>query len=147
MDKILQQLELDQTFFTQIGLFALIFLLLSQIYFKPFLRLLQVRHQRTVADRQEADRLVVEAEARLQQYQKRMAEERALARKEYEALVAEAKMHEQALLGAAREQAKKITQEALDDIQRQKEQLRAKLDIEVESLAQGLSERLISKKA
>ncbi len=145
MDAILRQLELDQTFFAQLALFWVLFLILSKVYFKPFQRLLAQRHQRTVADRQEAEKLMAEADRKFDEYKHRIAEERAAARKDYETLLAEAKREEAEILGGARAQAKQITQEANESIQKQREDIRRQLETDAETLAQQISQKLLVK--
>ena len=146
MNDILEQLELNQTFFIQLALFAVVFLILSQVYFKPFLKLFDIRHQKTVRDREMADKLMADAKEKLESYRKRMADERSAAKKEYETVLAEAKKHEAEFLAKAREEAKKITQEAVDAISKQRGALKAQLEKDVEAFASTISEKLLSRK-
>ena len=69
MTAILEQLGLDSTFFVQLVVFFFLFLFLGQVFFKPFLRLLEERHGRTVKDRETADAMVSAATAKLEEYQ------------------------------------------------------------------------------
>lgn|GEM_PF-4938766 len=145
-EAILQQLELNQSFFVEFFIIAALFSVLGPLFFKPFMNLLAERRKRTVDDREEAAKLMAEAEAKFEEYKKRMADERTKARHEYELLVDQAKKEEALILGGARAEAKKITQEAADSIQKQREALRKQLDADVESLAQQISEKLLSRK-
>lgn len=146
MSAILEQLGLDHTFFYQLAVFAALFLLLKQVYFKPFMRLLDARHKKTVEDRESAEKLIQQAQGRLEEYQRRLAEERLIARRDYEDVVNQAKKEEAALLAHAREEAKKVTQQAASDAEAQHEKLRKQLELEVETFARSLSERLLSRK-
>lgn len=143
---VLKQLELNYTFFIQLGIFAVVFVLLSNIYFKPFLKLFEARHKRTVQDREAAEKLMSQAEARFEEYKKRLAEERLSARREYEAVIDQVKKEEAAALASAREEAKKITQTAAESITRLREDLQKSLEADVERIAQQISERLLSRK-
>jgi F-type H+-transporting ATPase subunit b len=143
---IIDQLGLDHTFLYQLAIFAGLFFLLSKIYFKPFMNLFEIRHKRTIEDREAAEKLLAEADAKYEQYKLKLAEERAAAKKEYEAVVTLARKEENALLIHAREEAKKIHQEANDAIHKQREQLKKQLEADVETLANGISERLLSRK-
>jgi F-type H+-transporting ATPase subunit b len=143
---IIDQLGLDHTFLYQLAIFAALFFLLSKIYFKPFMNLFEIRHKRTIEDRAAAEKLLAEADAKFEQYKLKLSEERAAAKKEYEAVVALARKEENALLVHAREEAKKIHQEANDAIHKQREQIKKQLEADVESLANGISERLLSRK-
>ncbi|MGK5083646.1 ATP synthase F0 subunit B [Bdellovibrionota bacterium FG-1] len=146
MSAILEQLEINRTFFIQLAIFAILYLLLSAVYFRPFLRLFEHRHQRTVADREAAERLMIQANLKLDEYRTQLAEERLAAKKIYEAALDEAKKQEAAILGRAREEAKKITQEAADSVARQRDQIKAQLELDVEGMARGISEKLLSRK-
>lgn len=146
MNAILEQLEINQTFFIQFAIFAVLFFILSAVFFKPFLRLIEVRHQKTVADREAAEKLVVQADAKFEEYKARLTQERQAARKEYDAVLAEAKKEESAILGRAREEAKKITQEAAESVTAQRGKLKAELEADVESMARTISEKLLSRK-
>jgi len=143
---ILEQLGLDQTFFIQLVLFAVIFFILRPIYFKPFLKLFEARHKRTVEDREAAERMMAQAEAQFAEYRERISQVRADARADLEAVLAEARKEEATILSQAREEAKKITQDAAESINKQRDQLKKDLQTDVEALAQGISERLLSRK-
>lgn len=146
MGEIIEQLGLDHSFFIEMAIFAGLFFILSKLYFKPFMNLFEIRHKRLVEDREAAEKLMIEADAQFEQYKKRLADERTIAKKEYEAIVAEARREESHMLAKAREEAKKIQQEANDSIHHQREQLKKQLEADVEGLANGISERLLSRK-
>jgi len=142
---ILDQLGLDYTFFIHLGLFAFLFLVLANVYFKPFLELFQARHKRTVKDREAAEKLMEQADAKLQEFKHRLAQERAAARKEYERLLSEAKFEEEQMLSKAWSQAKKITQEAAESAAKQRDYVKEQIAKDVEHLATTIAERLVEK--
>jgi len=142
---ILQQLGLDQTFFIQFAIIAGLFLILANLYFKPFLKLFEARHKRTVQDREAAEKLMALAQTKFEEYKKSLAEERASARKEFEIVLAQSKKEESAILSQARDEAKKITQETMESISKQREAITKQLDADVESLAKSISEKLLSR--
>lgn len=146
MSAILEQLELNRTFFIELVIFAVFFAVLKQVYFKPFLSLIEMRHKRTVADREAAERLMEQAKARLEEYKKRLADERVGARKDFEDILNQAKKEETVILSHARDEARKITQAAVDSAAEQGEMLRKQLELEVESMARAVSEKLLSRK-
>ncbi len=143
---ILDQFGLNYTFFIQFALIAIVFFVLSHLYFKPFLQLFEARHKRTVEDREAAERLMTQAQERMDEYSRRLGGERSAARKEIEAAIQQAKSEESSLLSAARGEAKKITQECLHAITQQRMKLKAELEADVESLARAVSEQLLSKR-
>lgn len=146
MDALLDQLGLDKTFFIELGVVAVIFVMISNLYFKPFLKLFEARKKKTVGDREAAVRLLAQANAKLDEYNRRLTEERQSARKTYEQALLEAKKQEAVILGEAREEAKKITQEAADSVNRQREKLKRDLEVDVESIAHSITERLLARK-
>ncbi len=145
MNELLEQLSLDQTFFVELALIAVIFFALSQLYFKPFLKLIQARHKKTIEDREAAERLVQQADSKMAEYQRFLAEERTRLKKTVEAALLEAKKEESAILTQARDEAKKITHETLESIQQQQATLKSQLQADVEVLAESISERLLSR--
>ncbi|MDR3607512.1 MAG: ATP synthase F0 subunit B [Oligoflexia bacterium] len=147
MNEILEQLELNQTIFIQLAIFGVVFLILSRLYFRPFMKLFQARHEKTVQHRETAEKLLLEANQKFESYRKRLSEERVAAKKEYDAVLEEAKKYEAQAMANAREEAKKITQEAADSVSKQREALRAKLAADVDVLAETISQKLLPKKS
>jgi F-type H+-transporting ATPase subunit b len=143
---ILQQLGIDSTFFSQLGIFFVVFFVLSRFYFKPFLALFEARHKKTVQDREAAEKMMTDAQRKLEEYKAKLTEERAGARKQYDAILNEAKKEEANILSQARENAKKITQDAAEAVSAQREKLRTQLSDDVEQLAKTISEKLLSRK-
>lgn len=142
MAAIFAQLELDYTFFIQFAVFTVIFFIVPNVFFKPFQKLIEARHQKTVADRERAEELVKQANAKLEEFRSRMHEERTRARAEYERVMGEVKSEEAKIIGSAREEAKKITQAALESIQSQTANLKRSLEADVEGLSLQISDML-----
>lgn len=145
MEVVLHQLELNWTFFAQLGIFFIVFLALSEIFFKPFFRLFENRHAKTVQDRQASEKILKEAEEKLKEYQKILTETRASTRAEFDQIMSEAKAKEAKFLNEAREASKKITQDAAADVVAQKERLKKELSAEVGKLADQIVDRLMVK--
>ena len=146
MNALLDQLGLNYTFLIEFALFAALFLLLSEVYFKPFLKLFELRHKKTVEDREAAEKLMTQAQAKFDEYKRLLTEERVLSKKSFEATLQEARKQEAELLSQARDEAKKITQEAADSVNRQRDQIKKQLEADVTQLAQNISERLLARK-
>lgn len=147
MSAILDQLGVNYTFFIHVGIVFALFLVLSAIYFKPFMRLFHERHRKTVEDREAAQKMISEAEAKFDEYRKRIQEERVAARADLEKVLQEARREESRILAGAREEAKKVTQEAAESISKQRTELKKQLEADVESLAKTISDLLLSKRA
>lgn len=145
MGAILDQLGLDQTFFIQFGIFAIVFLYLPNVFFRPFQKLIETRHQKTVEDREKAEELVRQADQKFEEYRQRISQERAKARGEMDRMIAQVKAEEATLLNQARTEAKSITQSTLEKIQGQSAQLKRSLEADVEGLALQITDILLKK--
>jgi F-type H+-transporting ATPase subunit b len=143
---ILEQLGIDSTFFAELVIFFIVFTILSRFYFRPFLQLFEARHKKTVQDREAAEKMMIDAQQKLEEYKQRLSIERANAKKHYDTILEQAKKEEADIMARAREEAKKVTQEAADSVAAQREKLKAQLQSDVESLAQTISEKLLSRK-
>jgi F-type H+-transporting ATPase subunit b len=143
---ILEQLGIDSTFFAELVIFFVVFTILSRFYFRPFLQLFEARHKKTVQDREAAEKMMIDAQQKLEEYKQRLSLERANAKKHYDSILEQAKKDEAEIMARAREEAKKVTQEAADSVAAQREKLKAQLQSDVESLAQTISEKLLSRK-
>jgi len=143
---ILQQLGLDSTFYTQLMVFFVLFIFLGQFFFRPFLRLIEERHRRTVQDREAAESMVANAAAKMEEYQAKLHAVRVEARGELEAVIASAKAEESKVLAEAREEAKKITQQVSSEIHAERTRVRAQLEIDAEALATAISDKLLVRK-
>ncbi|MFN7684449.1 MAG: ATP synthase F0 subunit B [Oligoflexia bacterium] len=146
MAAIINQLGLDSTFFAQIGVFFVLFFFLSRVYFKPFLKLFEERHARTVADREAAQALMAQADEKLSEYQQKLSDARARARKEIEDALRLAHQEEQQILAKARDEAKQLTQSALQEIERERLRLKGALETDAEGLAKSIVDHLLVKK-
>ncbi len=146
MTAILQQLGLDSTFYTQLMVFFVLFIFLGQFFFKPFLRLIEERHRRTVQDREAAETMMANAAAKMEEYQAKLHVARVEARSELEAVIAAAKTEEAKVLTEARDAAKKITQQVSFEIDAERARVRAQLELDAEALATAISDKLLVRK-
>jgi F-type H+-transporting ATPase subunit b len=146
VDELLNQLGLDNTFFIELAIIAALFFALSHLYFRPFLKLFEARHKKTVEDREAASRLLGQAHSKLEEYKRLLAEERLLNKRALDAALAEAKKKEYEFLAEARNESKKITQEASDSVNQQRENLKKQLQSDVDAIAKSISDRLLSRK-
>ena len=84
MTEILEQLEINQTFFYQFFLFAAFFLILTPLYLKPFQKLIEKRNHQLKDDVKSANDLMRAVEGRLADYERALADSRTEALKNYE---------------------------------------------------------------
>jgi len=142
---ILEQLGINSTFFVELAVFVILFGFLSRVYFAPFLKLLQERHARTVKDREAARAMLVQAEAKLQEYQGKIADARLRARADMEEAIRKGRAEEQAALTQARDEAKRITQAALAEADAERNRLKAAIETDAEGLAKLIVDQLMVK--
>ena len=145
MSDILHQLGVDHTFFIEFAIFIVLFNLIPALFFKPFLKLFQERHQKTVKDKLKAESLSQKSSEKMDEYKNRLAGEKQKIRNAYEAVISQAKNEENTLLNQARSQARKITQETTEQLNQQSSSLKKTLANDVESLASQISETLMKR--
>ena len=146
MAAIIEQLGLDSTFFYQLAIFFVLFAFLGRVYFAPFLKLFQERHQRTVADREAAEAMLAQANEKFAEYQEKLADARLRARRELEEALSAGQREEHEILARARDEAKRLTQGALQEVEAERTRLKAALDTDAEGLAKSIVDHLMVKK-
>lgn len=146
MENILKQLGINQTVFVQFGLFIVLYVFLSRVYFKPFLELIIERRKRTTDDREAAFNLMKQADEKFTEYTAKLQNERLKARAEYEKIILDAKIEESKILIKAREEAKQITQATLENMASQQQQIMKQLSNDVEGLSRQIAAQLLGAK-
>jgi F-type H+-transporting ATPase subunit b len=121
----------DWTFVFQIVLFLVLWTFLRRFLFEPNLAVLKNREERSAGALQEASRVKAEAETMAEQYRARLAETRAGALQQVDAIYREAEAQSQALIEAARAEAARTLAD-----------MRATLAQELIEARRGLEERV-----
>jgi F-type H+-transporting ATPase subunit b len=120
-------IDFDRTVLLQMGLFALLIVLLKPLLLGPVLRVFAQREERTEGARAEARAFEERAGELLGQYESRVAEVQRLAQDERDHLRAEAVKLEAEILGRAREDAARIVASGRASILREVEVLRQQM--------------------
>jgi F-type H+-transporting ATPase subunit b len=107
-----QLLDIDGTVFLTLGIFLLTMLVLTQLLWKPYLRIREERVTRVAGYKDEAKRLEAEAAARLSKVEAELAEARRTGSHERARVRAEAVAREQEILARAHADAQKTVAEA-----------------------------------
>lgn len=141
MSQILEQLEINQTFFIQFILFGVFFFVLSELYLKPFQRLIEKRQQKLTGDLQGSAELLKSVESKLAEYEKALAQVRSEAAKNYEVALNEVRAREEAEISKVKDQVKKEYLEAGKALQAE----RAKVEAELKSQVEALSDSMVNK--
>ncbi len=143
---LLEQLGLDNSFFIEFVIIGVLFFILSNLYFRPFLKLFQARYKRTVEDKEAAEKLLAQAHSKFDEYKRLLGEEQIAAKKSFNLALLEAKKQETKILAEAREAAKKITQDAIASVHFQREQLKRHLEGDLATLSDAAMEQLLARK-
>lgn len=142
---ILQQLELNNSFFVQLIIFTIAYLALSRLIFSPYAKALEQREQRTKGGEDLAVEIHKKAEDLRAQYESRARqvngnvktifdEYRLEANKECEHILSQARIESQKLIEAARQRVSLEIGEA-----------QAKIKAEAPIIAQEMTHRLLAK--
>jgi F0F1-type ATP synthase membrane subunit b/b' len=139
--QLLEQLEINQTFFIQLALFFVLFTVLPSL-FKPYVKLFEARNQKLTKDKLKAEQMSAQADAAYEDYRKQVTLAKNQARLEFDSVVEAAKKEESITLQAARTEAKQIQQTALEQLKSQTTQLKAGLSTEVSQLTSVIVEKI-----
>lgn len=146
LSSLLEQLGVNSTLFVQLAVVAFFFTAMRFIFFKPFQALFDARHQALVEDAKAAERMIVQANEKLGEYQRVLGEARKSAQREVDVQLSRAKEEESKILQSAREEVKKIFQEATSQVESQKTSIRQELESTVDSMATQVVQKLLSGK-
>jgi F-type H+-transporting ATPase subunit b len=138
-------IDIDGTIALQFGLFLVMFFVANRLLFQPYLQLRERRAQGIDGARAEAERMSAEADARLADYEKKLATARARAAEEQRAIRAEAAAHEQAVTATAREAAAGALEASRAQVQQQTEAARRDLLPRAEALGKAMTKQLLGR--
>jgi F-type H+-transporting ATPase subunit b len=138
-------IQINITLIIQIINFLVFMLLLNALLYKPVVAKIRERETRIRKDREKA----AELDQQVQEQEKRHQEELAVARQqgalEKNALTAEAKKKEAAILDKARLEAARIVEDMKASIRVEAEQVRKALQAEMAPLAQSIFEKILGR--
>jgi F-type H+-transporting ATPase subunit b len=146
MSDILEQLDINQTFFLQFALFAIFFFVLSAIYLKPFQKIIQQRNQRLKNDAEGATELLRTVEAKLQEYEKSLAQIRIEAKTQYDLALTDARTQEDAALHQHKEELKKEYLKVLEQFQDEKLKIESELKNQMATMTDSITQKVLSGK-
>ena len=138
-------IDIDWTAAVQLGLFLLLFLVCNALLFQPYLRLRARRREGIQGAREEATRMTAEADARLADYESKLATARTRAGEEQRKVRAEAAAYERETTDAARKAAMKALDEANAKVQADTEAARKQLLPQAQVLAKTMASRILGR--
>jgi F-type H+-transporting ATPase subunit b len=142
MNSILEQLEINHTFLYQFVLFVFFYLVLSQLYLKPFQRLIEKRAQRLKDDVDSSTDLMKAIDQKMAEYQKALQEARTEARLSSEKAIAAARAKEDATVNALKDEIKKDYQKTAQQLMEDRKKIESELSSQVEQLADQLVQKM-----
>jgi F-type H+-transporting ATPase subunit b len=138
-------IDIDGTLFIQFGLFLVMAFLVTHWLFKPYLRMREERDKGIHGARQEAENMSAEADARLVDYEAKLAEARSRAYDEQRKLRTEAAGYQAEVTTKARDQAHQALDESRASMNTQVEAARAELLPQAETLASQIAGKLLGR--
>lgn len=136
-------IDLDGTVLVQFAIFVVMYVVLRQFLFKPYLRMRQSRESHIQGAEKKARDLEQRRESIEAEYQMRMQKARAGADEERMRMQAEARTREADVLGQARTRAQQRLAEAQAKIAAQVATAQAALEKQAEPLARSLLQKLL----
>jgi F-type H+-transporting ATPase subunit b len=144
MHGVLEQLEINQTFFYQFILFAVFFFVISGLYLRPFQRLLEKRNQRLKGDIQSSAELLKSVEQKMAEYEKALMSARQEAGSNYEAALSEIRAKEEAVMAQVKEEIKKDYLKTATQLQEEKLKIESELKLQAGQLSDLVVQKVLS---
>jgi F-type H+-transporting ATPase subunit b len=138
-------IDIDYTVFVQFALFLIMFLVANRFLFQPYLALRQRRKDGIEGARAEAERMSAQADAKLADYEKQMAQARSRANDQGRKVRAEAAAHEKSVTDASRAEAQKSIDEATARMRAETDAARLQLLPQANTLARQLASKLLGR--
>ena len=140
-----QLIDIDHTVFVQLGIFLVLFLVLSKFLWKPYLRVRTERVARVEGYREEAAKLEVDAQQRLNRADAALAEARRVGSGERAVARAEAHAREQTLLAEATAAAQRKLADARTRLTAAIAAERKKLDADSSEVAVSAARKILGR--
>lgn len=138
-------LDFDYTAFIQLGLFAVVALVASQLIFKPYLKMRAERAEGTEGARQKAAEMQAQADANLADYESKLASARSRANEERRLVRSETATYQRELAERTRAEIAEITAEAETTIREQSAAARAELLPRAPELGRQIASNLLGR--
>ena len=139
--------DLDGSFFLQIGLFFALFFLLRAWVFGPMMRLFDAREAAIDGAKRDAKSIEADADRKLHEFEAEMKKVKIAASAEREALQKDAAALERDLLAKAREESGAVLAEASTKIAADAAKIREEMKASIPVLAGQIAEKLLGRKA
>lgn len=139
-------IDIDQTVWIQLALFLIVALIASRLLFRPYLKMRDQRTSGIEGAREDATRVSSEADARLVDYEQKIAVARSRAQDERRVMRAEAAEHQRKVVDAARAESTRSLDQAKERIHRETEAARADLMPRAAQVADDIASKLLDRR-
>ncbi len=139
-------ININATLFIQLINFLILMVLLDRILFRPMLRILEERRERTEGRRRQAERIDAEAEAIWADYQEKIQQAKTEADRLRAQIIRRAEAERQKLLTQVAEESEKRLAEIRARVRGEMEEARKALEADARTLAQGMAEKLLGRR-
>jgi F-type H+-transporting ATPase subunit b len=135
----------DLTAVYQIVLFLIFWAILDRILFRPYLKLLDEREQRTGGTRTEVADLQTRADRLRAQYEEKISVAEAQGRAAREAILTEAREQRDAIVGSAREEGARMLETVRTEIARQMQTEQQLALVEASNVARDMARKVLGR--
>ena len=139
-------MDIDVTFLIQFGIYVLILGVLTPLLLKPFQRVIDERENKTDGARAEVERLKDLAGQDQAAYEARLADSRAAASRERDALRSEGREEEKRIIGDARAEVLETLNASRAQLAQAEQSAREELDGQRQELADQLVEKVLGRR-
>lgn len=143
--ELLTSLGVDKTFWYQAACFLVSFLALTQLVFRPYMRALHERENRTVGNEETATKLVQEAHDLQTQYETKAKQVNSQIKQAFDASRANAQKEYDTLVLSAREEAVRLIDESRVQLMSQIQAARKAVAAEIPGVSLAIASRLAGK--
>lgn len=138
-------MDIDWTIFIQFGIFVAVFVVAKAFLFTPYLALRARREEGIDGARTQAHNMSAEADAKLADYEKKLAAAKAKAGEEQRTIRAAAAAHERDVTETARATSQKAWNEAQAQVSKNVTAARGELMTSADALAKQMASRLLGR--
>ncbi|MBI4124459.1 MAG: ATP synthase F0 subunit B [Deltaproteobacteria bacterium] len=139
------QLMPDKTLFTQLAIFLTVLAALNHFVFKPVLRIIRLRREKTKGDQTRIEELTKQTEGLVKEYEGKIHEARKEAFQMKEAIRREGEAQGQRIIQEARGASLAQMEKASRAIQKETEAASKKLEAQAEGMSRTLAEKLLGR--
>jgi len=137
--------DIDGTFFVQLGIFTVVSIVLYFILVRPVVRLIEARRDATEGTKERAGRMGEEAAALARDVERQIMDIRTAANAERQRFVEEARRQEREVLDRARAESRRAIETARAQMEKSAAEARAGLRREVDALASIVAARVLGR--